>query len=327
MNSKDARTVAVSVIIPVRNGERTLARAIDSAFAQSFAGGIEVIVVDNGSTDHTADVIRHYGDRIIALYEPIPGQARARNVAIFAARGDYLAFLDADDEWVPEKLARMIPLFEEDPECTLAYHDAIEVDTAGNVTKKSYYPVGHNSAPSLADLLSGKFPGNPILPTNVVMRRSIALRVGGFVEDLSGMEDVGLWFLVREHGPFRFRAEALARREWEPGMRREDSYINGGYALHRMLSSRYGRQVADANFIPILIWGGTMALLRGERAVARRRYIASLRLQPARAKTWARLFTTLLPRRITETHERRRREHIYESNRTIIAAAASVRRG
>ena len=143
-------------------------------------------------------MIRRYGDRIIALYEPIPGQARARNVAIFVARGEYLAFLDADDEWMPEKLARIIPLFEGDPECVLAYHDAIEIDTAGNIIKESYYPVGHNSAPSLADLLSGRYPGNPILPTNVVMRRSVALRVGGFVEDMSGLEDVGMWFLVRE---------------------------------------------------------------------------------------------------------------------------------
>ena len=100
-------TPVVSVIIPVRNGERTLARAIDSALGQTFTGGFEVIVVDNGSTDRTADVIRHYGDRIIALYESVPGPARARNVAIFVARGEYLAFLDADDEWMPEKLARI----------------------------------------------------------------------------------------------------------------------------------------------------------------------------------------------------------------------------
>ena len=217
----------VSVIIPVRNGERTLARAIDSARGQTFTDGVEVIVVDNGSTDRTCDAIRRYGDRIIALYEPIPGPARARNVAIFVARGEYLAFLDADDEWMPEKLARIIPLLEGDPECVLAYHDAIEIDTAGNIIKKSYYPVGHNSAPSLADLLSGRYPGNPILPTNVVMRRAVAIRVGGFVEEMSALEDVGMWFLVREHGPFRFRAEALARREWEPSVRREDSVYQG----------------------------------------------------------------------------------------------------
>ena len=324
---ENAMMPVVSVIIPVRNGERTLARAIDSARGQTFTDGVEVIVVDNGSTDRTCDAIRRYGDRIIALYEPIPGPARARNVAIFVARGEYLAFLDADDEWMPEKLARIIPLLEGDPECVLAYHDAIEIDTAGNIIKKSYYPVGHNSAPSLADLLSGRYPGNPILPTNVVMRRAVAIRVGGFVEEMSALEDVGMWFLVREHGPFRFRAEALARREWEPSVRREDWYIKGGYALYRMLVSRYGRQIADANLIPFLVWEGTMAMLRGDRALARKRYFASLRLRPTRGKTWIRLCTTLLPRRIIESYERRRRERLYgAADRTITVAATSGRR-
>lgn len=321
-------TPVVSVIIPVRNGERTLARAIDSALGQTFTGGFEVIVVDNGSTDRTADVICHYGDRIIALYESVPGPARARNVAIFVARGEYLAFLDADDEWMPEKLARIIPLFEGDSECVLAYHDAIEVDTAGKITKESYYPVGHNSTPSLADLLSGKYPGTPILPTNVVMRRALALRVGGFVEDMTALEDVGMWFLVREHGPFRFCAEALARREWEPSVRREEWYIKGGDALHQMLVSRYGRQIADANVIPILVWEGTMAMLRGERALARKRYFAALRLRPTRGKTWIRLCTTLLPPRIIESYERRRRERLFgATDRTITVTAISGRRG
>ena len=142
-------------------------------------------------------------------------------------------------------------------------------------------------------MLSGKCRGTPILPTNVVMRRSVALRVGGFVEDMTALEDVGMWFLVREHGPFRFRAEALARREWEPSVRHEDSYIRGGHALYRMLVSRYGRQIADANLIPLLVWEGTMAMLRGDRALARKRYFASLRLRPTRGKTWIRLCTTL----------------------------------
>ena len=136
-----------------------------------------------------------------------------------------------------------------------------------------------------------------------------------------------MWFLVREHGPFRFRAEALARREWEPSVRREDWYIKGGYALYRMLVSRYGRQIADANLIPFLVWEGTMAMLRGDRALARKRYFASLRLRPTRGKTWIRLCTTLLPRRIIESYERRRRERLYgAADRTITVAATSGRR-
>src|ERR1035437_8677252 len=123
----------VSVIIPVHNDAETLARAIASALAQDFAGGVEVIVVNNGSTDGTAEVIAGYGDSIVAINETTPGVSAARNAGIRVARGEYIAFLDADDVWLPEKLARTVPLLENDPECVLAYHDAIEVDNYGRV--------------------------------------------------------------------------------------------------------------------------------------------------------------------------------------------------
>jgi len=324
---ESAVTPTVSVMIPVRNGERTLARAIDSALAQTYPGGTEIVVINNGSSDGTADVIRRYGDRIVAVYEPIAGLSRARNVGTFVARGEYLAFLDADDEWMPEKLARMMPLFDGDRGCVLAYHDALEVDTSGDVVKKSYYPLGHDSAPSLAELLSGKFPGTPILPTNVIMRRDVAIRVGGFIDEISGLEDVAMWILAREQGPFRFRAEVLARREWEPGLRREQWYIDAGYALYRMLLPRYGRRIAAANLIPILNGAATQALLRGERRLAQSRYLASLRLNPARPKTWLRLCTTLLPRRLIARGEHAHRTRVYGAGDRTIAAASAMRHG
>lgn len=317
-----AKTVVVSVIIPVRNAERTLARALDSLFGQSFDGGVEVIVINNGSTDASADIARGYGTRLILIDAPHAALTEARNLGIAAARGEYLAFLDADDEWMPEKLARMMPLFEDDPQCVLAYHDAIEVDNKGRVIKQSYYPLGHTAAPAMKDLLSGHWRGLPILPTNVVMRREVAMRAGGFRNGLSGLEDAGMWILAREQGPFRYLPQALARREWEPSNRREDWYISGGRGLYEMLRPRYGRRAAAATFISILNWAGTMAMLRGERSVARKRYIASLRLQPVRPKTWIRLCATLLPARLTKIGEQARRQRIYgSSDRTITAAS------
>jgi glycosyltransferase involved in cell wall biosynthesis len=317
----------VSVIIPVRNGERTIARAIDSALAQTYAGPVEVIVINNGSTDCTSDIIRNYGARIVPIDEPAPGAAQARNAGIAIARGKYLAFLDADDEWMPDKLARIVPMLEADPECVLAYHDAIEMDTHGRVIKTSYYPVEHNSAPTLRDLLAVSWPGLPILPTNVVMRRDVAVRVGGFHEALKAMEDVAMWICAREQGPFRFMPEVLARREWEPSERREEGYIHGAYGLREMLRPRYGGRVAAAAVIPILNWAGTMAMLRGERALARRHYLASLRLRPTRLKTWIRLCTTLLPTRLLVRGEGLRHERIYGPSDRTIAAAAGAHKG
>ena len=99
----------VSVIIPVRNGERTISRAIESAFAQTFQGPIEVIVANDGSTDHTGDVLARYVSRLRIINLPPSGVSAARNAAVKASSGDYIAFLDADDEWLPEKLARVVP--------------------------------------------------------------------------------------------------------------------------------------------------------------------------------------------------------------------------
>jgi hypothetical protein len=110
-----------------------------------------------------------------------------------------------------------------------------------------------------------------------------------------------------------------------PSERREDWYISGGYALHRMLVSRYGRQTTYANLIPILIWAGMMAMLRGERSLALKRYVASVWLRPTRIETWIRLCTILLPVEITAHIERKRRLRIYGPTDLIVARATDAR--
>jgi glycosyltransferase involved in cell wall biosynthesis len=322
-----AGTPKVSVIIPVRNGERTLARAIDSALAQTYSEGVEVIVVDNASADRTAEIIQRYGDRIIALSETEPGPSRVRNVAIAVSRGEYVAFLDADDEWMTEKLACVVPVLDEDPESVLVYHDAIEVDTSGTVIKTSYYPIGHCGAPSLRDLLSDNWPGLPILPTNAVMRRDLVMRIGGFSEQQRALVDVGLWIRAREQGRFHYFPQVLARREWEPSERRESWYIAGAYDLYRLLRPRYGHRMACASLIAMLNSAGTMAMLRGDRALARKRYFESLRMRPVRLKTWIRLCATLLPARLVARGEDMRLRAIYGSSDRRVAAATAVRNG
>ncbi|MGB6552184.1 MAG: glycosyltransferase family 2 protein, partial [Candidatus Binataceae bacterium] len=122
----------VSVIIPVRNGERTLVRAIESALAQTYAGQFEILVVDDDSTDGTAQILERFGGRIQIASHPGPcGVSSATNAGVKASHGRYLAFLHADDEWMPEKLAHVIPRIEADPQTVLIYHDAELVDTRG----------------------------------------------------------------------------------------------------------------------------------------------------------------------------------------------------
>jgi glycosyltransferase involved in cell wall biosynthesis len=110
----------VTAAIPVRNGEAYLAEAIESVLGQSRAPE-QVIVVDNDSTDRSAEIAHGYGSAVEVVLEPRHGIGPARNAALRAARGDYIAFLDADDLWEPAKTALQLGAFEADPDLQLAF--------------------------------------------------------------------------------------------------------------------------------------------------------------------------------------------------------------
>lgn len=108
------RAPLVSCIVPVFNGERHLREAIASIRAQTH-GPLEIIVVDDGSTDATGSVARSFGDAVRYVAQPNAGPAAARNTGIANATGELIAFLDADDRWHPEKLARQMECFQHQP--------------------------------------------------------------------------------------------------------------------------------------------------------------------------------------------------------------------
>lgn len=109
----------ITAAIPVHDGEAYLAEAIESVLAQTVPCG-QLVVVDNASSDRSAEIARGY-ERVELVSEPQLGIGPARNAALAAARGDYLAFLDADDLWVPDKTARQLAAFEADPELGLVF--------------------------------------------------------------------------------------------------------------------------------------------------------------------------------------------------------------
>lgn len=112
--------IRVSTIIPTYNSEATLAQAIDSALAQDFAGQ-EIIVVNDGSTDSTQRVLESYGTRVSVIQQDNRGQPTARNRAIENAAGEYLAFLDSDDVWLPGRLAKTVAALERKPNAALVF--------------------------------------------------------------------------------------------------------------------------------------------------------------------------------------------------------------
>ena len=110
---------SISCIVPVFNGERFLAEALDSILRQTHPP-FETIVIDDGSTDHTADVVRRYGNRVRYARQENRGPGAARNAGVALSSGDFLSFLDADDLWHEEKLARQLARFDARPELGLS---------------------------------------------------------------------------------------------------------------------------------------------------------------------------------------------------------------
>jgi glycosyltransferase involved in cell wall biosynthesis len=104
----------VTAAITTYNRARFLPGALESVFAQTYDGEVDVLVVDDGSTDETPDVLQRYGGRIRVVRQENGGRSAARNTAVREARGAYLSFLDSDDRWLPEKLARQVPALEAD---------------------------------------------------------------------------------------------------------------------------------------------------------------------------------------------------------------------
>ena len=260
------------MIIPVRNGAKTIARAIDSALAQTYAGGTEIVVVNDGSTDFTAEILSGYGDRITLVTLEPSGVSAARNAAVNVARGEYIAFLDADDEWLPDKLARTVPVLDQHPECVLVHHDAVGVDAAGRVCAETCATPRPASGPSPEQLAEGFCP----LTSCTVMRREVYQRCGGCREELDRMQDKYLYMMARELGSFSFLPARLARYQWALPPTKEQRCLEG--RSHPLAPCPRTIRFRNGLCNP---YSGRFALVhmaRGEPAFARQRYFAVLRV-------------------------------------------------
>jgi glycosyltransferase involved in cell wall biosynthesis len=286
----------VSVIIPGFNAAATIHAAIESALNQRFDGSFEVLVVNDGSTDDTAGVVAGFGTNVFPVNRAVQGGvAAATNAGVRASRGRYLAFLHADDTWMPDKLARTVPLLEGDTQTVLVYHDASELDDFGRVTKRSHYPAGHDAAATHLDLLENRVPSTLILVPTVVMRRATYDQCGGFAEDVGCAEDLWMWILASERGSFRFVPEVLACRRFSLSERREQWYLDGVRKFESAMRQRYGRAARGNYLHAMLICFGLVATARGDRRKARGYYLEALRRSPASIKTWTRLAWSIAP--------------------------------
>lgn len=207
----DTDAIKVSVIIPAYNAAATLLRALDSVRAQKGVDA-EIIIVDDASSDGTVAVGRaaiRPGEQIRLVEMPRnSGASAARNAGIALARGEFLAFLDADDIWLPEKLARQVAVIESDPTITLVSCNS-EMVTADGVLIKE----GHVNRPPVSGANAWKtLLVYNFLPTPTVMTRTALVReLGGFNEQLVVGEDLDLWIRLGIRGKIAVLPEILIR--------------------------------------------------------------------------------------------------------------------
>lgn len=182
----DAR---ISVVIPAYNAAGFLPRCLDSVFAQTVRPQ-EVIVVDDGSTDNTAAVARRLGAKVVR--RPNGGLAAARNTGIAHASSEWIALLDADDLWSPQKLEWQTSCI--GAETILVYTGVRFFDRSGTLEDR----------PAISAAAASKILRycNPIAPSSVLVRRQSVMHGGGFREDLRACEDWEMWVRIQGLGQF-----------------------------------------------------------------------------------------------------------------------------
>ena len=191
------RIPRVSVILPVHNGEATIAEAVSSVLAQTFAD-LELIVIDDGSTDSTLQVLSGFTDaRVRVFSRKQSGPAASRNRGIEHASGDIVAFIDADDVWFPDKLEAQLTALERVPNAAVAYCWTDYMDAAGNFvctdSRLTFEGWVHD------ELLVHNFIDSG---SNIIVRRQSLLEVGCFDESLPAVEDWDLYLKLSSRHPF-----------------------------------------------------------------------------------------------------------------------------
>lgn len=186
-------TPQVSVIIPSYNAEQYVGQAIDSALA-SRGVAVEVIVIDDQSTDNTWSVLEGYGDRIRKVRQEKGGPYKARNLGAKLARGQWLAFLDADDDWMPDKLARQLALGHDGND--LVFTDRLNFGDISAVKERQSDCVPLYDGDVFEHLLQRNF----ITLSSVIMRKEAFERLGGFSVTDFGVQDWDLWLRYAASG-------------------------------------------------------------------------------------------------------------------------------
>jgi glycosyltransferase involved in cell wall biosynthesis len=201
----------VSVVIPMYNAGRTIRAALCSVFAQTYRD-FEVLVVDDGSTDDTPESVAFFGGAVIYLAQANGGPGRARNAALARARGRFIAFLDADDVWFPQKLERQVAYFREFPQAGLVHTATLFSAAPAATTVEAFDSSAATPHTPPTNQFAAVFHGDLNVNTLTVMiRREVIAEVGPFDECRElHVEDWDLWLRIAARYPVGYLPTPLS---------------------------------------------------------------------------------------------------------------------
>jgi len=281
---------AVSVIIPAYNVAPFIAEALDSVLAQSFKDH-EIIVINDGSPDtpELERALEPYREHIVYLKQNNRGAAAARNTGLYVARGEFVAFLDADDWWLPGFLHVQMQFIKQHEGCDLVYADAMIFGDSPLAGKTFMETAPSKGAVTFESLITARCN---VITSGVVARRQVIMDVGLFDEELLRAHDFDLWLRVVRHGSrvsyqkkvllnYRGRADSLSGDAIQRVERELEAYdkierhLELTEAEHRLMQKEVRRLKADLH-----IEHGKLHLTRQEFEAAAREFRVAQKLYP-----------------------------------------------
>ena len=217
----------ISVIIPTYNRKNTLPRAVESVLNQTYKP-IEIIVVDDGSTDGTKEWFSEMYPLVHYIYQVNSGVSSARNTGINSARGDWIALLDSDDEWLPDKLELQVKLLQNNAELRFCHTNEIWIRNGVRINqRKKHQKYGGNIFKKCLDICR-------ISPSSSLFHTSVIKDVGRFDESLDVCEDYDLWLRITAKYPVLFLDQPLIKKFG--GHTDQLSRVFGGIEQYRIRS-------------------------------------------------------------------------------------------